>query len=130
MRHTTLLTVTSLLSIVLATLHLADDVVFRMATAGPSILVGIGILVVWMYGTLALAGRRAGTIIVLLGSLLGVGIPIIHMNGTGGMMGGPIGSSGAAFFFVWTMLALEATAMFSVVLAARELWSLPWRRPR
>jgi len=38
--------------------------------------------------------------------------------------------SSEAFFFVWTPLALGVTAMFSVVLSARALWSLPWRRPR
>jgi len=36
-----------------------------------SILVAVPILVVWPYGTLVLAERRSGYVIILLGSLLG-----------------------------------------------------------
>jgi hypothetical protein len=52
------------------------------------------------------------------------------MKGAAGVLGGDIGRSSQAFFFVWTLLALGVTAMFSAVLSARALWSLPWRRRR
>jgi len=54
-----------------------------------------------------LAERRAGYIIILLGSLLGLVVPVIHMKG----VGGEIGKSTQAFFFVWTLLALGVTAI-------------------
>lgn len=83
-----------------------------------------------MYGTLVLAERRAGYVIVFLGGLFGLAVPVIHMKGSGGLVGGEIGKSGEAFFFVWTLLVLGVTSAFSAVLSARELWNLGWRRPR
>jgi hypothetical protein len=80
------------------------------------------ILVTWLYGTLVLAGRRSGYVIILLLSLLGAGIPVIHMRGAG--VGGEFAKSSGAFFSVWTLLALGLTATFSVILSARGLWSL------
>jgi hypothetical protein len=35
-------------------------------------LIALPILVVWLYGTLVLAGKRSGYVIILLGSLLGL----------------------------------------------------------
>ena len=46
-------------------------------------LVAVPILVVWLYGTLVLAERRSGYVIILLGSLLGLLVPVIHMKGAG-----------------------------------------------
>ena len=46
-----------------------------MASGRVSNLFGVLILVVWLYGTLVLAERRSGNLIILLGSLLGSGIP-------------------------------------------------------
>ena len=128
MKQTGFLTAASLLSIVLMTFHMADDIIFKMSPAGLVNMLVMLIFAVWLYGTLALAERRAGYIIVLLGSILGVIVPYVHMRGTSGVMGGAIGRSSESFFFVWTLLALGTTAMFSFFLAARALWSLPWRR--
>ena len=88
------------------------------------------IFVVLLCGTLLLAGRRAGYIIIFFGSVLGLVIPVIHMKGTRGVIGGEIGNSGQAFLFVWTILALGIISTFSVILSARALLSLPWRRSR
>jgi hypothetical protein len=120
-KHTVILTVTSLLSILLLTFHLADDIVRGMASGNLSNLFGVLILVVWLYGTLMLAERRSGYVIILLGSLLGSGIPVIHMMGKGV---GEIARSSGGIFFVWTLLALGTTALFSVILSVRGLWSL------
>ena len=130
MKQTAILTTTSLLSVLFMTFHLTDDILFKMAPPGLSNLFAVLIFVVWLYGTLVLAERRAGYIIILLGSLLGLLVPVLHMKGAHGVLGGEIGKSTQAFFFVWTMLALSVTAMFSVVLSVRALWSLPWRRQR
>ena len=130
MKHNIMLTITSLLSILLVTLHLADDIVRGMAGGGVSTLLAVPILVIWLYGTLVLAERRSGYVIILLGSLLGMLVPYIHFRGAEGVVGGEVAKSSGAFFFVWTLVALGVTAMFSLVLSARELWRLKRRQPR
>ena len=130
MKQTAMLTTASLLTIVLTTFHLAGDILFKMSPAGLVNLLAVFVLVVQLYGTLVLAGRRAGYIIIFLGSVLGLLIPVIHMKGTRGVIGGNIGNSGQAFFFVWILLALGITATFSIILSVRALLSLPWRRSR
>jgi hypothetical protein len=121
------LTVASLLSILFFTFHLSEDIVRGIEPGGFKNLSGVLILVVWLYGTLALAGRRSGYVIILLGSLLGSLMPLTHMRGAG-LVGGRIANSSGVFFWVWTLIALGVTALFSVILSARGLWSLPWRR--
>ena len=130
MKQTAILTTASLLTILLVTIHLAGDILFRMSPAGLVNLLVVFILVVQLYGTLVLAGRRAGYIIIFFGSALGLLVPVIHMKGTRGVLGGDIGTSGQAFLFVWTLLALGITATFSIILSASALLSLPWRRSR
>ena len=130
MKQTATLTTASLLTILLMTIHLTGDILFRMAPAGLVNLLAVFIFVVQLYGTLVLAGRRAGCIIIFFGSALGLLVPVIHMKGTRGVLGGDIGTSGQAFLFVWTLLALGITATFSIILSARALLSLPWRRSR
>ena len=129
MKQNVLLTIASLLSILLSTFHLSDDIVRGMEKGGASNLIAIPILVVWLYGTLALAERRSGYVIVLLGSLLGLAIPLVHMRGAGvGAQVAKVPSGG--FFFVWTMIALGVTALFSVILSARGLWNPQWGQSR
>ena len=117
----------SLLSILFGTFHLADDIDRGMSPGGLPNLFAVVIWVVWLYGTLVLAGRRSGYVIILVLSLLLIGVPVIHMRGVG--VGFGTTRSGGVFF-IWTLLALGVTALFSVILSARGLWSLPWRRPR
>jgi hypothetical protein len=93
-------------------------------------LTAVPIFVVWLYGTLVLAGRRSGYVIMLLGSLLGLAVPVLHMKGKGVGVASNIANSSGGFFFIWTIIALGVTALFSVILSVRGLWSLPWRRPR
>ena len=123
MKQNPMLTIASLLSILFLTFHLADDIRRGFEPGGPRVYLGILILFVWLYGTLALAGRRSGYIIMLVGSLLGAGVPLIHMTGKG-LVGGRIAGSNAIFFWVWTFLVLGLTSLFSLVLSARGLWSL------
>ena len=130
MKQTAMLTTASLLTILLMTFHLTGDILFRMAPAGLVNLLAVFIFVVQLYGTLVLGGRRAGYIIIFLGSALALVVPVVHMKGTRGVIGGDIGTSSQAFLFVWTILALGITATFSVILSASALLSLPWRRSR
>ncbi len=130
MRHNVMLTIASLLSILLMSFHLADDIVRGMEPGGFKNLIGVLILVVWLYGTtLVLAERRTGYVIILVLSLLGSGVPAIHMRGSG-LVGGDIANSSGVFFWVWTLLALGVTTLFSVILSARGLWSLLRGRSR
>ena len=124
MRHNIALTVASLLSVLFVTLHMADDIVRGMENGGPENLVIVPILVVWLYGTLELNGRRSGYVIILLGSLLGAVVPVVHFRATGGVASGEIAKSSGSFFFVWTQIALGVTAVFSVILSVRGLWKL------
>jgi hypothetical protein len=130
MKQTAMLTTASLLNILLMMFHLTGDILFKMAPAGLSNLFAVFIFVVLLCGTLLLAGRRAGYIIMFFGSALGLLVPVIHMKGPRGVLGGDIGTSGQAFLFVWTLLASGITATFSIILSARALLSLPWRRSR
>jgi hypothetical protein len=126
-----MLTIASLLSILLLTFHLADDIVRGFEPGGISNLVGGGIVtVVWLCGALILAERRSGYIIMFLASLFSLLVPVIHMKGKGVGVTSSLGHTSGHFFFVWTLLAIGTIGAFSVILAARLLWSLPWRRTR
>src|SRR5215471_14024265 len=120
MKQTHMLTTASLLSIFLATFHLAYDIFHGVEKGGVANLTAFPIFVVWLYGTLVLSGRRSGYVIILLGSLLGFVMPVIHMMGAG-LAGGRAANSSGLFFWVWTNLALGVTALFSVLLSVRGL---------
>ena len=126
MKHNVMLTIASLLSILFFTFHLTGDIVLGMEPGTLSNLIAVPILVIWLYGTLVLAERRSGYVIILLASLLGSVVPVVHMKGAG--VGGAIAKSSGAFFFIWTLLALGVTALFSVILSARGLWEQLRRR--
>ncbi len=130
MKQNVLLTVVSVLTILFLILHLADDIVRGFEKGGLSNLMAVPIAVIWLYGTLVLAERRSGYVIILLGSLLGAFVPVIHFKAAAGVAGGRIAGSSGAFFFVWTLLALGVTAVFSFILSAHGLWKLRRGRSR
>jgi len=126
MKQNVTLTIASLLSVLFMMFHMTDDIVRGMEPGTLSDLIVLPILVVQLYGTVVLAGKRSGYITLLVVSLLELVVPVIHMKGAG--VGGAIANSNGAFFFIWTLLALGVTALFSVTLAARGLWGhLPGR---
>jgi len=129
MNHKIALTITSLLTILLASFHLADDVVIGIEPGGTSNYNGVLILAVLLYATLMLAERRWAHVIVLIGSIGSAVVPYLHMTGPG-LVGGKAANSTDKFFWVWTLFALGATAIVSVVLSARGLWSLQRGQPR
>jgi len=130
LKRNDMLTIASLLSVLFVTLHTADDIVRGMEPGTLFDLIAVPILVVWLYGTLVLAERRSGYVIILLGSLLGLLVPVIHMKGKGVGVASGIANSSGGFFFVWTLIALGVTALFSIVLSARGLWSPQWGQSR
>src|SRR5215831_15006350 len=98
MKHNVVLTIASLLSILFLTFHLTDDIVRGFEKGGVSNLTAVPISVVWLYGTLVLAERRSGYVIILLGSLLGLAVPVIHFMGKGVGVGSKIANSSGHFF--------------------------------
>jgi hypothetical protein len=124
MKGHAILVVASLLSILLLTLHITDDIVRGISKAEPS-NIALVVLVVFLYGTLVLGERRSGHVIMLLVGLFAAGMPVIHMRGTHYP---EIARSAGGFFFVWTLWALGGVGGLTFVLAARGLWNL--RRSR
>lgn len=127
MKRSTLLTITSLLSILLFTVHISEDIIRGFEPGGFKNITGVLMMVVWLYGATVLAERRSGYIIMLLGAILGAGIPVLHMSGVG-LVGGRIANSSRIFFWVWTLLLFQVTSIFSLILSVQGLWSFPWRR--
>ena len=121
MKRTVMLTITSLLSILFMTFHLTDDIVRGFEPGGVRNVTGVLMLVVWLYGTLMLAERRSGYIIMLLVGLFAAAMPVIHMRGAHYV---EIARSAGGFFFVWTLWALGGLGGLTFVLSARGLWSL------
>jgi len=126
MQHNVTLTITALLTILLSSFHLADDVVYGFEPGGPANYTGVAIMAVYLFATLTLAGRRWAHAIVLIGSIGGAGVPYLHMIGSG-LVGPRVANSSGVFLWVWTLLALGVTASVSAVLSARGLWSLQRR---
>lgn len=117
------LSITSVLSILLFTVHWADDVARGIDKGGAGAFWAFFVLAAWLYGALLLAERRSGLVIILVASVLGVGIPVLHMRAVG-LAGGKFNNPTGVFFWVWTLLALGVTAAFSLILSARSLWNL------
>ena len=125
MKPNLMLTIASLLSILFMTLHFTSDTLHARAgtpEAGGVTLITVPILAVWLYGTLMLAERRSGYIIMLVGSLLGLLMPVFHVIGTEGIFRVELAKGSNPFVFVWTLHALSVTSLFSLILAVRALW--------
>ena len=133
MKRDLMLTISSLLSILFMTFHLTQDTLHApvgMPEAGGSTLVAVPVLVIWLYGTLVLAERRSGYVIMLIGSILAFGMPVIHVTGSRGLFAGQFTKYSGAFLFFWTFFVLGVSGMFSFILAAQGLWGQRSGQPR
>src|SRR5215467_7391678 len=131
MKQNLMLPITSFLSILLMTLHFTSDVLRARPgniEAGGSTLIAVPVLVIWLYGTLMLAERRSGHIIMLVGSLIAMGMPVIHVMFAAGIFQGQLARVAPAFLFVWTLHLLGVTGLFSFILSVRGLWNLRRRQ--
>src|SRR5215470_13142147 len=99
MKPNAMLVITSLLSILLLTLHVTDDIVRGISKPEPA-NTALFVLAVLVYGTLALSERRSGHVIMLLIGLFAAAMPVVHMRGTHYP---DIARSAGGFFFVWTL---------------------------
>src|SRR5436190_10929971 len=125
MRPAVMLSISSLLSIVLLTLHVTDDIVRGISNAEPA-NTALVVLVVFLYGTLVIGERRTGHVIMFLVGLFAVAMPVIHMRG---VHYGEIARSTGGFFFVWTLWALGGLGGLTMILSLRGLWDLFRVRP-
>lgn len=130
MKPNRMLIISSLMSILLFEFHMTSDIMYGIEEGVRQDLVGATVIcLVWLCGTVLLSERRSGYIITLLGGILAVGVPYLHMGGAG--VGGELAKTrSAAFFFIWTLFMLALTGTFSLVLSVRGLWRREWAKPR
>jgi hypothetical protein len=126
MKENVVLAVASLLSILLLTLHVTDDIVRGISKAESS-NIALLVLAFFLFGTLVLTERRSGHVIMLLIGLFAAAMPVIHMRGAHYP---EIARSAGGFFFVWTLWALGGLGGLTFILSARGLWSLRRGQPR
>src|ERR1700755_2707854 len=116
MKQSVLLIITSLLSILFMTFHLTSDTLrARAGTSedGGSTLILVPFLVLWLYGTLVLAERRSVYVIMLVGSLLALGMPVIHTRGSAGFFHGAIAGASGPLLFVSAAHGLRVVGSFA-----------------
>ena len=89
------------------------------------VFVVVPILLVVACGTLLLAERRSGHVIMFLGGLAALGMPIIHRNNG---FTAAVAKSPGGLFFIWTLMALGVTGGLAMILSARGLWNLRSRK--
>jgi hypothetical protein len=114
-----LLPVMSLLSVVVMSLHITDDIVRGISPAAPDNVGAVVIFVVWLFGTLILAERRWGYAIQFLGGLFAAAMPVLHMTSP---RYPAIAESSGGFFFVWSLIVVGVTGIFAMFLSARLFW--------
>jgi len=114
-----LLTTTSLLAIVLLSLHFSDDIVRGIEPGNLESMGGVAILAFWTWATLVLARTRWACGILFVGALFAAAMPVLHLRGKG--VGGAFAASDGAFFSIWLLFALGTVGVFALVLSARGL---------
>lgn len=110
------------LIVVLLTAHVSQDVVYGFEEGDLSDLIAAAIAGAWLYATLALTGRRAGYLLLLIASFLAPVVCLAHMSGDG--VGEDVRGRGEGFFFAWTLLGIGVTASMSFLLSIQSLWRL------
>ena len=118
MKRHVMLMVTSLVSAVLLSLHISEDIVFGFDQAGLNQLIAVGIILLIVCGTLLLPQRRLGRVIMLLGGAISAGMLPLHMRH--GLRPEFLQNSGA-LLFIWTLYLLCVMGFFSIILAVLEL---------
>ena len=120
------LTIASLLSIILVPFHIGGDVVLGLDKGGSGLaFVVVPILLLIACGTLLLAERRSGHVIMFVGGLAALAMPIIHRDNG---FTPTIARSPGGLFFIWTLVALGVIGGLIMILSARGLWNLRSRK--
>src|SRR5688500_9188702 len=112
-KENVLMIVLSLVSILLLSIHITQDIIRGADRWGSQSLFVVLIFVVLLYGTLLLPERRSGLVIMLLGGLFAACMPVLHNRVS-------LVKSGTSLF-IWTLFALGATGSLTIILAVRAL---------
>ena len=119
MTHQRLLVRTSLFSVLLLSLHFAQDAFHaRPGTidAGAGSLITILMTVLLLAGPALVPERRSGRLIMLLGALGALGMPVLHF-----LLPGDRSRYPDALLFIWVLIALGVNGLFSLMLWVSEL---------
>jgi hypothetical protein len=119
MNKTRLLTVTSLILLVLLTLHIVDDIVRGFDPAGLQNMIGIVVAALLVYGSTVLRERLAGRLMMLFIGFAAAAMPIIHLRS---LRINEIAQGDGGFFFIWTLWALGIIGLFGMILAIHDIW--------
>ncbi len=122
MKHTSLLSASSVLAALLFALHWAQDVVIGLDSVGPQSFTMVVILLVWLSAALLASDRRAGQVVLLILGLLSAGVTMLHLNGAriAEVAKGELGLQ-----FMLTLVLLGAAGALSFVLGIRALLTRP-----
>jgi len=120
MKKNDLLALLSLIALILLSIHLPDDYVHGFDKHVVDSPYPILIFVVWAGGLLLARERLIGRIILLLGGLVAIGMPVLHLNGH---FRPEFATSHGALLFLWILYALGTTGALIVILALKELVS-------
>lgn len=112
------LPIVSLLSAVLLSLHISQDIVLGLDPAGLNHLVGVSILLILVCGATVLRKRLLGRIIMLLGGIMAAGMLPLHMRH--GFRPELLRKDGI-LMFVWVLYLLGVNGAFSMVLFTLSL---------
>jgi hypothetical protein len=111
-----LLTVTSLLSLTLLTIHVSDDIARGISSLNFASMIAVLVVAMLLYATLTGEGRRAGAVSGFLIGLLALGMPALHFRGA---HMNEIAKSSGGLFFVWTLWALGGLGGAGMILSVR-----------
>ena len=121
MKPNDLLTVTSMLSLVLLSVHVSDDIAHGFDSAGLMNFIPIAVLAAFVYATLVLRERLAGRIVMVLVAILAAGMPLIHLRSA---RINEVAQAAGGMFFIWTLWALGVTGILGLILTVAETWRL------
>lgn len=127
MQNNRLLVIVSLVSIVLMSLHITDDIVRGISPPGADNVGAVVIFAVWLLGTLVWNERRLGYVIMLLGGLFASAMPVLHMRSP---RYPAIATSSGGLFFIWTLIVVGAAGILAAVLSAHAIWRARTPPPR
>lgn len=119
MTHQRLLVRTSLLSVLLLTLHLAEDAYHSppgTIEAGWGNLTGILLLTLMLTGPALIPELRSGRLIMVFVALAAIGMPALHFSNNGNRS-----RYSDALLFIWCLIALGVNGLFSLMLWVSEL---------
>jgi hypothetical protein len=120
------LTIASLLTLILLPFHVGGDVALGLDKGGSGIVfILVPVLLLVACGTLLLAERISGHIIMFIGGVAALGMPIIHRNNG---FTATVAQSPGGIFFIWTLVALGVTGGLAIILSVRGLWNLRSRK--